>query len=65
MWMAELAIPLKALIAKFDPSAAWGANFYRIEGKSEPRTYLAWQPTRTEQPNFHVPAAFGTLRFAK
>ena len=63
IWIAELAIPLKALTANFDPNAVWRANFYRIEGTKEPRTYLAWQPTGTPQPDFHVPAAFGTLRF--
>jgi len=63
-WTAELAIPMKSLIANFDPSAIWRVNFYRVEGKSEPRAYLAWQPTKTPQPNFHVPSAFGKLRFA-
>jgi alpha-galactosidase len=63
-WTAELAIPLKALTPNFDPKAVWRANFYRVEGKAEPRTYLAWRPTRTPKPNFHVPAAFGRLRFA-
>ncbi len=62
-WTAELAIPLQALTAKFDPTAVWGVNFYRVEGKSEPRSYLAWQPTNTPQPNFHVPSAFGRLKF--
>jgi uncharacterized protein (DUF362 family) len=33
---------------------------YRMEGKS-PRLYLAWSPTKTAKPNFHVPEAFGTL----
>jgi len=63
-WVAEMAIPMKAITAKFDPSAVWRANFYRVEGRAEPRQYMAWQPTRTPQPNFHVPQAFGTLRFA-
>jgi len=63
-WTAELAIPMKSLTTKFDPSAIWRANFYRVEGRSEPRAYLAWQPTHTPQPNFHVPEAFGKLRFA-
>jgi len=62
-WVAELAIPLKALTPRFDPKAVWRVNFYRVEGKEEPRAYLAWRPTGTPQPNFHVPAAFGTLRF--
>jgi len=62
-WAAELAIPMKSLTTNFDPSAIWRANFYRVEGRREPRTYLAWQPTHTPQPNFHVPKAFGKLRF--
>ena len=64
-WAAELAIPMKALVANFDPAAVWRANFYRVEGPREPRFYSAWQPTRTPQPNFHVPAAFGKLRFSE
>ncbi len=62
-WAAELAIPFTALTSHFDPAAIWRANFYRIEGTKEPRAYLAWQPTHTPEPNFHVPSAFGTLRF--
>jgi alpha-galactosidase len=63
-WTAELAIPMKALTSKFDPAAVWRVNFYRVEGKVEPRRYYAWQPTGTPQPNFHVPSAFGRMRFA-
>jgi hypothetical protein len=63
MWMAELAIPMKALTAKFDSGAIWRVNFFRVEGKEEPRGYYAWQPTHTPQPNFHVPSAFGRMRF--
>jgi len=63
-WVAEMAIPMKAITAQFDPGAVWRANFYRVEGKAEARQYMAWQPTHTPQPNFHVPQAFGTLRFA-
>jgi len=64
-WTAELAIPMKALTAQFEPSAVWRVNFYRVEGKEEPRGYYAWQPTRTPQPNFHVPSAFGCMRFTE
>lgn len=63
-WAAELAIPMTSLVAKFDPHATWHANFYRVEGKQEPRKYMAWRPTGTPQPDFHVPSVFGTLRFA-
>jgi alpha-galactosidase len=64
-WTAEMAIPLRALTAHFDPEAVWRANFYRVEGRLEPRAYLAWQATGTPEPNFHVPSAFGKLVFKK
>jgi alpha-galactosidase len=63
-WIAELALPMKALVEKFDPAASWRVNFYRVEGATEPRFYSAWQPTGTPMPNFHVPEAFGRLVFA-
>ncbi len=63
-WSAELAIPMRSLTGHFDPRAIWRVNFYRVEGRQEPRRYLAWKPTNTEKPNFHVPSAFGRMRFA-
>jgi alpha-galactosidase len=62
-WRAEVFLPMKSLTARFDPSAAWRANFYRVEGPNEPRFYSAWRPTKTPAPNFHVPEAFGKLLF--
>ncbi len=62
-WKAELLLPMKSLTRRFDPSAAWRVNFYRVEGPSEPRFYSAWRPTRTPAPNFHLPESFGTLVF--
>jgi hypothetical protein len=64
-WAAELGIPFRALTEHFDPAATWHTNFYRIEGKQEPRSYLAWKPTNTPRPNFHVPSSFGRLSFGK
>ncbi|MFZ3266912.1 MAG: carbohydrate-binding family 9-like protein [Terriglobales bacterium] len=64
-WAAELAIPMTALTADFDPAVVWRANFYRVEGPRKPRFYSAWQPTNTPQPDFHVPAAFGKLCFTE
>ena len=43
----------------------WAANLFRCVGAEDERGYLAWQPTQTELPNFHVPAAFGLLKFTK
>jgi alpha-galactosidase len=64
-WIAELAIPMKSLTPSFDPTEIWCANFFRVEGSAEPRFYSAWQPTRTPQPNFHIPEAFGKLIFVE
>ncbi len=65
IWTAELILPMAVLTAGFDPSQAWRVNFFRVEGATEPRFYSAWRPTDTPQPNFHVPEAFGVLRFQK
>jgi alpha-galactosidase len=62
-WMAELALPMKSLIARFDPTKVWRVNFFRVEGASEPRFYSAWRATGTPAPNFHVPEAFDKLVF--
>ena len=42
------------------PGAKLPIGLYRMEGKGD-RLYLAYRPTRTPKPNFHVPEAFGTL----
>ena len=65
MWAAELAIPIVALTSTFDPEEEWRVNFFRVEGAREPRFYSAWRATNTAQPNFHVPEAFGRLRFGR
>ena len=65
LWSAQLAIPMCSLTLNFDPAKTWRANFFRAEGKDPSRAYLAWQATHTPQPQFHVPAVFGTLRFQR
>ena len=65
LWSAELAIPMVSLTLHFDPAQSWRANFYRVEGKLEPRRYMAWQPTNTPEPQFHVPDRFGKLQFER
>ncbi len=62
-WIADLAVPLKSLTSSFDANQAWRVNFYRVEGEIEPRFYSAWSATYSQEPNFHVPSAFGKLRF--
>lgn len=58
-----LTIPFHAFGQFPQPGDRWRANLFRCVGAGEDRGYLAWQPTLTEQPNFHVPEAFGWLSF--
>ncbi|MFN2452640.1 MAG: carbohydrate-binding family 9-like protein [Pyrinomonadaceae bacterium] len=43
--------------------SCWRANLFRCIGAGAGRGYLAWRPTHTAQPNFHVPESFGWLCF--
>ena len=43
----------------------WLGNLFRCVGTGETRGYLAWHPTRTPQPDFHVPQVFGEFEFVK
>lgn len=43
----------------------WLGNLFRCVGKDPDRGYLAWQPTLTKTPNFHVPERFGQLEFVR
>lgn len=48
------------------PDETWRANFFRID--RHPRLgdeFSAWQPTLRNPADFHVPAAFGALRFGR
>ena len=40
----------------------WRANLFRCAGAGRSR-YLAWLPTHTPEPDFHVPEKFGRLKF--
>lgn len=42
----------------------WRVNLFRCVGKDPNRGYLAWQPTKTSTPGFHLPQVFGWLVFA-
>lgn len=41
----------------------WRANLFRCVSAGAERGYLAWRPTLTPEPNFHVPEVFGRLLF--
>jgi hypothetical protein len=57
-----MRIPWSASIPKPQHGDEWRANLFRCVGLGNER-YLAWQPTFSPEPNFHVPHAFGRLRF--
>jgi cellulose/xylan binding protein with CBM9 domain len=61
--MIGMRIPWSEAIPKPQRGDIWGVNVFRCVGPEAPERYLAWRATRTEQPNFHVPEAFGSLRF--
>lgn len=43
----------------------WRGNLFRCVGRDPDRGYLAWQPTMTKEPAFHVPDKFGEFVFVK
>ncbi len=43
----------------------WLGNIFRCVGKDPTRGYLAWSPTLTKEPSFHVPEKFGEFEFVK
>ncbi|HEX8748807.1 MAG TPA: carbohydrate-binding family 9-like protein [Pyrinomonadaceae bacterium] len=61
--LIAMRIPWEAFGRKPLAGEIWRANLFRCVGSGADRGYLAWQPTRTDRPNFHVPRAFGLLRF--
>jgi alpha-galactosidase len=62
VWIA-MRIPWKALGHTPKVGERWRGNLFRCVGAGETRGYLAWRPTRTERPDFHIPKAFGEIIF--
>jgi hypothetical protein len=66
-WILELAIPFKNF-EKDAPNTpprdgdTWRLNLNRAGGTTNAQ-YSTWSPVATEKPNFHVPEAFGSVRF--
>lgn len=57
-----MRIPWSDEIPRPQRGDEWRANLFRCVGLGNER-YLAWQPTFSPEPNFHVPEAFGKLQF--
>jgi alpha-galactosidase len=58
----SMRIPWSDSIPKPTMGDEWRANLFRCVGLGNER-YLAWQPTFTAEPNFHLPEAFGRVLF--
>ena len=61
--LVGMRIPWSEALPKPQPGATWRVNVFRCIGPEAPERYLAWLPTRTPEPNFHVPDVFGVLKF--
>jgi hypothetical protein len=61
-----IRIPFDALKKHPNAGDEWRVNFFRIDrSATHGDDFSAWQPTMKMPPDFHVTAAFGTLRFAR
>ncbi len=58
-----MRIPWSEAIPKPEAGDVWRVNLFRCAGPESPSRYLAWRPTRTPEPNYHVAEAFGSLKF--
>ena len=60
-----IKVPWEAFGVRPRIGDVWLGNLFRCVGQGPTRGYLAWQPTETEKPNFHVPEKFGEFLFEK
>lgn len=61
--LMAIKIPWKAFGKKPSDGDVWFGNVLRCVGKEPGRGYLAWSPTLTKAPNFHLPEKFGEFEF--
>ena len=60
-----MKIPWPAFGVRPEDGDVWVGNLYRAVGSGDKRGYLAWSPTMTDTPQFHVPEKFGEFVFVK
>ncbi len=60
--IVAMQIPWSNVLPKPAKGDVWRVNLFRCVGAGDDR-YLAWQPTYSAAPNFHVPEVFGQLQF--
>ena len=61
--LVGMRIPWSESLPKPVSGDVWRVNVFRCVGPESPSRYLAWRPTRTPEPAFHIADAFGVLRF--
>ena len=59
-----MRIPWSEALPKPQSGDVWRVNLFRCVGPEAPDRYLAWRPTKTPEPNFHVSEVFGSLHFS-
>jgi hypothetical protein len=59
-----MRLPWSESLPRPQPGNVWRVNLFRCIGLGDER-FLAWQPTGTPEPNFHVPEVFGRLKFVQ
>jgi len=63
--LMAIKIPFSALGKTPKDGDVWLGNLFRCVGSDPDRGYLAWMPTMTAIPNFHVPERFGQFVFTR
>ncbi len=63
--VTAIRIPWSSLGKRPEAGDVWLGNLFRCVGRDPDRGYLAWSPTFTERPNFHVPEHFGEFEFVR
>jgi len=58
-----MRLPFRTLGRTPGAGERWRANLFRCAGTDPMYRYLAWQPTHTPEPAFHVPEKFGWIVF--
>jgi len=64
-WRVLMALPFTCFGTAPKAGHEWAANLFRVSRLRGERIYLAYSPTGTERPNYHVPERFVNLRFVK
>ena len=64
-WRVLMALPFTCFGRVPEAGEEWAANLFRVSRLNGERRYLAYSPTGTEMPSYHVPERFVTLRFIK